>query len=302
MRLQISSQTLVGFPQPQDSDPVAFDGQFGCYTDWLVTGQAGPTRNGPILQSPFPALILCGLRYYDPANGIWLTRDPTLWDGGINLYEYCGDDPVNAFDPLGLGPRWTIWGFEFTPHVILEGIKTGLAATAHALSFGHYTNRHYAHQSGYGGSVVLATIGREAALWALQDKAFEAAGAAINAARAARAERLAEAGLTGMERVRWLGQVGEAAAGIVKNTERIIPPRGGYRIPDELDRIASVIGEVKNVKSLSYTKQLQDYYAWAAANKYALRLYIRAGKGTVLSPALQAMERAGEIVVRRVIP
>ncbi|MDE2125653.1 MAG: hypothetical protein KGJ62_03605 [Armatimonadetes bacterium] len=89
----------------------------------------------------------------------------------------------------------------------------------------------------------------------------------------------------------------------MKNTEWItLPSWASHRIPDELDHVAKVIGEVKNVKSLSYTRQLQDYYAWAVDNNYTLRLYIRGGKGTVLSPALQAMERAGKIVVRRVIP
>ena len=47
-------------------------------------------------------LIPCTHRYYDPANGRWLTRDPIGYDGGINLYGYCGNDPGNRWDPLGL--------------------------------------------------------------------------------------------------------------------------------------------------------------------------------------------------------
>jgi len=46
-------------------------------------------------------LILCTHRYYDPANGRWLTRDPIGYDGGINLYSYCNNDPVNECDPIG---------------------------------------------------------------------------------------------------------------------------------------------------------------------------------------------------------
>ncbi|MEM5768882.1 MAG: RHS repeat-associated core domain-containing protein [Bacillota bacterium] len=46
-------------------------------------------------------LILCTHRYYDPANGRWLTRDPIGYDGGVNLYGYVGGDPVNQVDPEG---------------------------------------------------------------------------------------------------------------------------------------------------------------------------------------------------------
>lgn len=34
--------------------------------------------------------------------GRWLSRDPLGEAGGINLYAYCGNDPVNRHDPLGL--------------------------------------------------------------------------------------------------------------------------------------------------------------------------------------------------------
>jgi len=45
-----------------------------------------------------------GARYYDPALGRWLSEDPAGITGGINLYSYAGNDPVNGRDPSGLGP------------------------------------------------------------------------------------------------------------------------------------------------------------------------------------------------------
>ena len=67
-------------------DPFGYKGKFGYYTD-VETG-----------------LILCLHRYYDPATGRWLTRDPIGYAGGLNLYAYCGNAPVGGVDASGL--KW----------------------------------------------------------------------------------------------------------------------------------------------------------------------------------------------------
>jgi RHS repeat-associated protein len=41
-------------------------------------------------------------RYYDPQLGRFLSEDPIGIAGGINLYAYSGNDPVNNADPTGL--------------------------------------------------------------------------------------------------------------------------------------------------------------------------------------------------------
>ena len=41
-------------------------------------------------------------RYYDPQLGRFLSEDPIGIEGGLNLYAYVGDDPVNGSDPTGL--------------------------------------------------------------------------------------------------------------------------------------------------------------------------------------------------------
>jgi RHS repeat-associated protein len=51
-------------------EPFWFGGQFGNYTD-RETG-----------------LVLCTFRYYDPATGRWISRDPIGESGGVNLYAY----------------------------------------------------------------------------------------------------------------------------------------------------------------------------------------------------------------------
>jgi RHS repeat-associated protein len=42
-----------------------------------------------------------GQRYYNPALGRWLNRDPIDELGGVNLYAYVGNDPIDNFDYLG---------------------------------------------------------------------------------------------------------------------------------------------------------------------------------------------------------
>ena len=45
-------------------------------------------------------------RYYVPALGRYTTRDPLSFVGGVNVYAYVQNDPINASDPLGL----SFWG------------------------------------------------------------------------------------------------------------------------------------------------------------------------------------------------
>ncbi|HEY1692882.1 MAG TPA: RHS repeat-associated core domain-containing protein [Polyangiaceae bacterium] len=49
-------------------------------------------------------LELTAARAYDPAHGRFASRDPLGAAGGINLYEYAGDDPVNYAAPTGADP------------------------------------------------------------------------------------------------------------------------------------------------------------------------------------------------------
>jgi RHS repeat-associated protein len=67
-------------------DPVGFGGEYGYYFD-KETGKS-----------------LLGHRYYDSAYGRFLNRDPIGYKGGINLYGYAGNNPVNESDPSGFDP------------------------------------------------------------------------------------------------------------------------------------------------------------------------------------------------------
>jgi RHS repeat-associated protein len=47
-------------------------------------------------------LVRFGARDYDPSVGRWTSKDPIRFSGGINLYTYVGNDPINHIDSDGL--------------------------------------------------------------------------------------------------------------------------------------------------------------------------------------------------------
>ncbi|HTJ66717.1 MAG TPA: putative toxin [Actinospica sp.] len=96
-----------------------------------------------------------------------------------------------------------------------------------------------------------------------------------------------------------IGQQGEAASGITKNTRTIII-NGRPRIPDELDPAAGIIGEVKNVKYQYLSTQLKDDLSYAQANGFQFNLYVNSA--TQLSSPLQSLVDSGQINLIRNIP
>ena len=47
-------------------------------------------------------LLYFGYRYLSPKQGRWLNRDPIGFRGGLNIYAYCDNSPINYVDPFGL--------------------------------------------------------------------------------------------------------------------------------------------------------------------------------------------------------
>jgi RHS repeat-associated protein len=67
-----------------------------------------------------------GYRFYNPAIGRWLTRDPLGEAGGVNLYGFVQNSPVNFIDP------WGFYGIDVHYFKTLEwalkaGIETRIA-------------------------------------------------------------------------------------------------------------------------------------------------------------------------------
>ena len=98
-----------------------------------------------------------------------------------------------------------------------------------------------------------------------------------------------------MSRVRWAGKIGEKLSRLPKNTKHIdsLSKTAKYRIPDYLDKTNKIIGDVKNVKKLSYTRQLNDFMLYAEKYGYNYVLIVR--KSTQLSSTLKKLIDAGKI-------
>ena len=47
-------------------------------------------------------LVRFGFRDYEPGTGRWAAKDPIFLRGGLNLYVYVENDPINSIDPTGL--------------------------------------------------------------------------------------------------------------------------------------------------------------------------------------------------------
>ena len=96
-----------------------------------------------------------------------------------------------------------------------------------------------------------------------------------------------------------MGQAGEAAVrGAVDIGPKVpIAVGGRVRIPDGLT--STVLSEVKNVGSLSYTQQLRDFASYARANGLRFDLWVR--PTTQLTGPLSQEVASGAINLR-IIP
>lgn len=68
-------------------------------------------------------------RAYLPALGRFAQPDPILYDGGLNLYAYVNNDPVNNTDPLGL-----VDVVDTGPDIVVTGAPSGCPATQNCFS------------------------------------------------------------------------------------------------------------------------------------------------------------------------
>jgi RHS repeat-associated protein len=90
-------------PDEKIYDLMGYKSQEGCIQDWDTM------------------LVYCQNRYYSRLTGRWLTPDPIGLDGGLNVYSFCGNNPLMFSDPSGLD------------EVIIHQNSNGFGMGSHAL-------------------------------------------------------------------------------------------------------------------------------------------------------------------------
>ena len=68
---------------------------------WISTPPPTATKRSGATTPVESGILLLPHRYLDPTTGRFLTRDPIGLEGGVNLYAYVGNNPVNEDDPSG---------------------------------------------------------------------------------------------------------------------------------------------------------------------------------------------------------
>jgi RHS repeat-associated protein len=93
---------LVGSGSPSVKAYYKYDpfGQTLASGGSLVSANSMRFSSKPVMGSS--GLYYYGYRFYDPSSQRWPNRDPLGEEGGLNLYAYVDNDPIDWIDPFGL--------------------------------------------------------------------------------------------------------------------------------------------------------------------------------------------------------
>ena len=97
-------------------------------TDTTFIGYINPLRYRGYYYDSETGFYYLNARYYDPEIGRFINADETL-DGGYNLFEYCYNNPVNAFDPEGFSGILQIFAHTNHAWITFTSDQTGVTCS-----------------------------------------------------------------------------------------------------------------------------------------------------------------------------
>lgn len=109
---QSSVQGPLYFLQDQLSSTIALTDMIGSVVEQGQYEVFGANSNGQLMhyfyngreKDILTGLMYYRLRWYDPQQGRFFSEDPIGIDGGLNLYSYVHNNPIDETDPFGLCP------------------------------------------------------------------------------------------------------------------------------------------------------------------------------------------------------
>jgi RHS repeat-associated protein len=106
----VTTTITIGYGSPSTTTTtqhIVYDayGKATVYNDTWSTNLGAPAEDGPLYCGYFfdaeTANYIARHRIYSVVLATWLSRDPIGYNGGVNLYEYVGNEPLTRTDPSG---------------------------------------------------------------------------------------------------------------------------------------------------------------------------------------------------------